>query len=235
MPKSRRRPSAIAITGCVRDITSANKAPGGFGLGSGVGQAILDANEATLGGFYYWGANAKNIPFRYGAMVVIPRSSNTAKPCVTQIASEELGGTSPQASIAVRKSTDNSDGSWGPWEWINPPMELGVEYRTTERYLGEPIYVKVVNCGVLPSGATLTVKHEIANVGMIVEAKAIASNSTAGYNGRAPFPQVYNNSLTNGWTNYLVAATSKEILIYCGGGLAGCSVYVTMRYTKATQ
>ena len=26
MPKSRRRPSAIAITGCVRDITSANKA-----------------------------------------------------------------------------------------------------------------------------------------------------------------------------------------------------------------
>ena len=106
MPKSRRRPSAIAITGCVRDITSANKAPGGFGLGSGVGQAILDANEATLGGFYYWGPNAKNIPFRYGAMVVIPRSSNTAKPCVTQIASEELGGTSPQASIAVRKSTD---------------------------------------------------------------------------------------------------------------------------------
>lgn len=29
-------------------------------------------------------------------------------------------------------------------EWINPPMLLGVEYRTTERYLGKPVYVKTV-------------------------------------------------------------------------------------------
>lgn len=120
-------------------------------------------------------------------------------------------------------------------EYQNPPMLLGVEYKTTERYLGKPVYCKVVDCGVLPSGATLTVKHEIANVEMIVEAKAIASNSTAAYNGRALFPQIYENSLTDRWTNYLVAASSGEITIFCGGGLAGCSVYVMIRYTKTTQ
>lgn len=27
-------------------------------------------------------------------------------------------------------------GSWGAWEWVNPPMNLGVEYRTAEWYLG---------------------------------------------------------------------------------------------------
>ena len=33
----------------------------------------------------------------------------------------------------------------GVVEWLNPPMLLGVEYRTTERYLGKPVYVKAVN------------------------------------------------------------------------------------------
>ena len=52
-------------------------------------------------------------------------------------------------------------------EWINPPMRLGVEYRTTERYLGKPVYVKVVDCGNLPDGTTKEVTHGIANIGYI--------------------------------------------------------------------
>ena len=35
-------------------------------------------------------------------------------------------------------------GVWQPFEWINPPMELGTEYRTTERYLGKPLYKKLI-------------------------------------------------------------------------------------------
>jgi hypothetical protein len=34
-------------------------------------------------------------------------------------------------------------GVWQPFEWINPPMELDTEYRTTERYLGKPVYTKI--------------------------------------------------------------------------------------------
>ena len=36
-------------------------------------------------------------------------------------------------------------------EWVNPPMFLGVEYRTTERYNGKPVYVKAVDFGPLPN------------------------------------------------------------------------------------
>ncbi len=36
-------------------------------------------------------------------------------------------------------------------EWFNPPMELGVEYRTTERYLGKPVYVMAVDFGAMPN------------------------------------------------------------------------------------
>ena len=32
----------------------------------------------------------------------------------------------------------------GVVEWLNPPMLLGVEYRTTERYLGKPVYKKLI-------------------------------------------------------------------------------------------
>lgn len=36
-------------------------------------------------------------------------------------------------------------------EWLNPPMVIGVEYRTTERWQGKPIYTKLIDCGQMPS------------------------------------------------------------------------------------
>lgn len=38
----------------------------------------------------------------------------------------------------------------GEDEWINPPMIADVEYRTTERYAGDPVYVKRVEMSELP-------------------------------------------------------------------------------------
>ena len=38
------------------------------------------------------------------------------------------------------------------WEWVNPPMALGEEYRTTERYQGKPVYVQRISFnGALPA------------------------------------------------------------------------------------
>lgn len=126
-------------------------------------------------------------------------------------------------------------GVWQPFEWVNPPMDLGVEYRTTERYLGKPVYVKVVDCGNLPDGTTKEVAHGIADIAIVVYAQAIASNSTAAFNGRVYMPTIYNGSLTDRWTVYLAGVDTQNIRIFCGGGLAGCPVYVTMRYTKTTD
>lgn len=37
-------------------------------------------------------------------------------------------------------------GKWKPWEWVNPPMAPGVEYRTTERNeSGMPVYCKLIS------------------------------------------------------------------------------------------
>lgn len=42
----------------------------------------------------------------------------------------------------------------GETEWINPPMEPGVEYRTTGRYQGKVVYTKLVVFDALPNAST---------------------------------------------------------------------------------
>lgn len=63
---------------------------------------------------------------------------------------------SPTSTIQTLYPNDDSmaelkrrkiNGVWSPWEWVNPPMELGYEYRTTERFMGKPVYRKAVELG----------------------------------------------------------------------------------------
>ena len=54
-------------------------------------------------------------------------------------------------------------GAWQPWEWVNPPMVLNVEYRTTERYNGAAVYAKLVYVANLPNNATKTIDGVIDN------------------------------------------------------------------------
>ena len=42
-------------------------------------------------------------------------------------------------------------------EWRNPPMQLGVEYRTTERVEGDPVYAQLRSLGALLNSTTKTV------------------------------------------------------------------------------
>lgn len=41
------------------------------------------------------------------------------------------------------------NGVWQPFEWVNPPMELGTEYRTTERHNGNAVYKKLDTDGIV--------------------------------------------------------------------------------------
>ena len=57
-----------------------------------------------------------------------------------------------------------SEGKVGPIEWVNPPMAVGVEYRTTERFQGKPVYVKTINMGNLPGNSVKQVNFQNRNV-----------------------------------------------------------------------
>lgn len=79
-------------------------------------------------------------------------------------------------------------------EWINPPMELDIEYRTTERHMGKAVYTKVISLGALPApGTCKKVKHCFDNsVTFLLRCTGHISNSydeeTGAINGGDSLP-----------------------------------------------
>lgn len=121
-------------------------APAGFGLGETEGRFCKDANEATKVGFYYLnGYGCLNISdnFIYGVMSVERRNAY-----IYQTAKSADGFT--ECQVITRYSRDTGI-TWSEWEWVNPPMHAGVEYRTTERWQGKPVYALAVDLGSMPN------------------------------------------------------------------------------------
>lgn len=107
-------------------------APTGYGLG-GQCVPITDCNIAKSG-FYKWDIDPKNCPFAFGTMLVLGRYDGSANQIAVCHAGEDVG------CIAVRQYNLGVD---SPWAFINPPMRVGVEYRTTKHYKGYAVYEKV--------------------------------------------------------------------------------------------
>lgn len=116
--------------------------------------------------------------------------------------------------------------SGGGVEWFNPPMLLGVEYRTTERCMGKPVYVKLVNFGAIPtSGTTKSVEHGISNVGFVIH---VFGTTSAGFS--IPYgsntDRIYMGANTT-HINIENAVSSFDASAY--------SAYVIIKYTKTTD
>ena len=74
-----------------------------------------------------------------------------------------------------------------PWEWVNPPMVAGVEYRTTERHDGNPVYRKLVvytHSGQFGDSATntdYTIPHGISDWAKSVRCVTSINNDVTGF------------------------------------------------------
>lgn len=82
--------------------------------------------------------------------------------------------TKPNGFMMVKRKKRDSDpaGQWDPLEYIDPPMELGTEYRTTERYLGKPVYTKTFNIPVSAFENQLpSYSHGIDHLDRLVDAR----------------------------------------------------------------
>ena len=130
----------------------------------------------------------------------------------------------------VKRKLDSSDpaGQWDPLEYINPDMKLGVEYRTTERYLGKPVYVKTINFGALPNNTTKNVSLNIDNPEYLVgiwgnsnKNISIPSNNFGGGIGAGNIVTI--------WTNLI------DVYISTDGDRSNHSAIVLVKYTKTTD
>lgn len=128
-------------------------APDGYGLGGDAKRLTSDDDVNTIGasGWYSWVSN--NVPTN--AIIVTNLTIMRVDAYNSGVKVQTLYGATDGEEfitqpIVVRRMIYGSE--IGAWEYVNPPMYLGVEYRTTERYLGKPVYVKAINFGALAVG-----------------------------------------------------------------------------------
>ena len=212
-----------------------NAAPDGFGYGGALDtvsgstdEAFLAAVEAKLAAMPYMGAMQINWG-SYPALDGLARVGTLAKHNGGQYASIKgysYGGT----AITRCKNA----GTWGPWEWVNPPLALGVEYRTTERYLGKPVYVKVVDCGHFAAAGTVkeimisddNAEHMVGCTGRVREWQ-IPATLFAG--NPADAGDVRLEGRVDDLHHFYIYLYSKEF------DLTAWQAIVTIKYTKTTD
>lgn len=135
----------------------ANSAPGGFGWGNTLDYLQSQDGVTTYADFCGMiDGVANTMPGNTAKLIVARGPSETGQysGAHNMLAILNVGDTSGEVELTGLAPGQNSQGglwrmikksgTWGDPEWINPPMELGVEYRTTERYLGKPLYKKLI-------------------------------------------------------------------------------------------
>lgn len=210
------------------------KAPNGFGLGSDP-SPFSDANDCIINGWYKDASGqAKNAPWNYSHIFVTTYQSNSYIRQDAYI----TGGTNscPLVTHAVRIKHPNfleENDFWGPWEYESGiPMQLGVEYRTTERYLGKPVYVKTINMGNLPGNAVKQASFQSNNVVDKIVSVTGQCTSDSGVNISLPF---HAGSGPNWNTVVLIGAAgtgAAQIVTFTEDFAGYTDACITVKYTK---
>ena len=194
-----------------------SKAPAGFGLGGNATDITgKNLNDYTKWGVYYWVGTHTNAPFDRGYMEVIPSNGEG----VTQVA-RKVGYVDGTVGIQVQR-TMNEWGTWSPWEWVNPPMVPGVEYRTTERWNGKAVYTCLVNCGNVAGDGMTSTYHKL-NIVQCISSEACATTGDS-----IPTRYVVESDISvNAYAN------KSAVHIYTSGGFStSATIYAKLRYTK---
>ena len=133
----------------------------------------------------------------------------------------------------------------GVVEWFNPPMLIGVEYRTTERYFGKPVYTMAFSTGNLraagvkavitkstdQNGNALSPHYLVSCFGVINQEASVAD-------GRYVIPTMaYGGSVgDDGIVRVMTACSSTigiQIIVYAPArDLSSKSAVFTAKYTK---
>ena len=149
-------------------------APDGFGLGTSAiytGSPDCDLDNIDGSGWCVGIPAIEGFSFGFSLVSHIKWNANYAQQ--TAYLTPFTSGPASYNSVIRRFKTN---GNWEPWEWVNPTMKIGIEYRTTERWNGKPVYAKLIDFGSLPNISRKTISHNIQNVQSIVDIAATTSN-----------------------------------------------------------
>ena len=158
---------ARALPGGSIDTLLSGKAPAGYGLGETTPTTVSDPDTITKTGLYITSGDKLPSQLTYKGNCLIYHESYSSNYAFQEI--KLLGATNGGSYKGTRVFRYKENGVWAEWEWENPPMNIGVEYRTTERYKGKPVYIKAVDTGALPNATFKSVAASFPNANAIVD------------------------------------------------------------------
>lgn len=187
-------------------------APAGYGLGGAVYTA--DLNKAIKPGWYYTDSKTVNTG-RYYTIVHVKAYRNE------QFVEQVQTDMNLTNFDRLHRYSKDGGATWTE-EWENPLLALGVEYRTTERHDGKPVYTKLVDLG---ESANLKVVYVLEGNARIIRHEAM-------YGGTTSLPFI-NDTLDNGYSIWtMVDKGGVAIKMCCGTYRIGGAMTAQIWYTK---
>lgn len=226
----------ISITDVIRGLTAADvgAAPGGFGFGDAIQEiaaasaeesyetycakvdAVLDAMPDKTAKLVR--AYPPAVYGNAGTTISLLYKSDANYAVLSNIGSADVG-LCGWRMFKLRYPSSSSPAVWMPFEWEHPPMKIGVEYRTSERYNGKPVYAKAINFGQAPNATYKDVSHGIENFSQLV--------SYTGMMGGANLIEA--SAVEN------IQINASNIRITTNTDVSANYVYLVLRYTKTTD
>ena len=195
-------------------IAQIGAAPSGYGLGetSNIGKWNGDANTSTKQGWHRLESGTAN------------GVGESASLRVDGYSETDQIQTATTRSCFIKRRVCKS-GTWGEWEWVNPPMVLGVEYRTTERWNGKAVYTMLVSFGALPNSTSKIIQTPISNAtGLVALSGVFGSGTTVG-------DLFSREGVTGHWVDLI--SSGIRIGIVTNTDLSMCdNSYITVKYVK---
>ena len=187
-------------------------APAGHGLGEVLpifDKAGLD-NWTSSGWCIYYDAINPDSTLGSSAFVNCKGSNTSITGAVIQEAYQRDGyGVNILTRVQI-------SGEWQPWEWLNPPMTPGVEYRTTERWNGKPVYTTLIDFDFTVAGKT---SRMLPFGGQPIRYSASANGVVSPY-----------HPVSGDGNNFEVYVDGIEITVNVGANAVGKRAYVQLWY-----
>ena len=179
-----------------------------------IGAHILatDCNTTLLNGWYYANATTANKPgdFNNCTFFVLARNSSQ----VYQYFFDQSNG------CVMQRYTTNGGSTWTE-EWVNPPIAVGVEYRTTERWNNRPVYTKLFASGTTTGARQMFTDALLDGVATLVRDACWVNN----------LPIVRTVDMTNS-ASFKTAYYFTGSTLYVWSETSGSQIYHQIWYTK---
>lgn len=202
-------------------------APSGFGLGNtALVRCTFDEIDTIVGNGLWWVTGGSQLVIS-GHTIGASLLKQTGEFGSLRTQTLHLFGATTSGAYNYQLMRSLKSTGWGEWEWVNPPMLLGVEYRTTERYNGNPVYAKAIEfilSADTETSVNIIIPHGITGLDTIVR--------SAGRIGEYTIPFASRNGGFTGFSSW--SSTNIIVATYNNSWTSGSKFRITLHYTKTS-